>query len=410
MARRVKDKKAAEASDLPRLAPEDAAALEAMIGRVAESLAAGADLEALKSLVETRPQDLAWDQHLIAALGALPSPAVAQLLAALFAAAPDKARRKALKRAFHALRSRGVAAPPDLLPREEGLQVRETGAGPQAHVSQVLGNGERYVVLEGPRDILGGNILVARLHDQEGFRECHVFDLKSKGRQEFWDTLTKDGLIDTQPAPVPYALRLLEEAYQAHPQKDGAPAYASVRERVLAPWGREEPPELDLLLGEITPAERSRLLDESRQLAQDPLFYFWIPAADEIAPWFEKLKGILTSPLVLTDPQKKARIDELVNEAARSLFPPETRDGWRRRLRDMAYFLTLKGRKEEARAAAAAADDLAQERSPLLGDAVFLKVLTTLALRLAYDMEGKEEGESPWSLLAPPTEPLILRR
>lgn len=413
MVRRPQEKKGLEAAAaLPRLMPEDEAALEAMVAQVAQALAGGReDLEDLRHLAEPRPLDPAWDLHLIAALGALPYPAIPKLLAALFAAAPDKTRRKALKRAFHLLQSRGVAAPPELLPREEGLHVRETGAAPQAHVSQVLGNGERYVVLEGPRNILGGNILVARLHDQEGFRECHIFDLKSKGRQQFWASLTKDGVVDFQSAPASYALRLLEEAYQADFKKDGAPAYATHRERILTHWGREEPLDLDRLLGEITPADRSRLLEESRKLAQDPLFYFWIPAADEIGPWHDRLKDILASRLVLTDQQKQARIDDLVNETTRALYPPETREQWRRRLRDMACYLALKGRREEARAAAVAADDLVQERSHLLGDAVFLKTLTTLALRLAWEVEeGKDKGESPLSLLAPPTEPLLLRR
>jgi hypothetical protein len=267
------------------------------------------------------------------------------------------------------------------------------------------------VVLEGPRDLLGGNTLAARLNDQQGFGECHIFDLKSKARPEFWDSLTKGGTVEFQRVPIPYALRLLEEAHQVDPLKDGAASYAAHRERLLTYWG-EGPPDLDRLLGDITPGERSRLLEESRKLAQDRLFYFWIPAAEEIAPWYDKLKAILESRLVITDQQKQGRIDDLVNEATRALYPQETRPQWRRRLRDMAYYLALQGRKEEARAAAAAADDLIVERSHLLGDAAFLKTLTTLALRLTWEMEeGAEKGQkSPLSLLAPPSEPLILRR
>ncbi len=411
MARRDRDKKAAEAAALPRLAPQDAASLKAAVERVALSLTGEADPEALKNLVQTRPQDPVWDLHLIGALGAMAHPNIPRLLAALFAAAPDKDRRKALKRAFHALQSRGVAVAPDLLPREEGLSVREVGATLRAHVSQVLGSGERYVVLEGPRDIIGGSILGARVHHQEGFREFHVFDLKTKFRQEFWDTLTKGGAVEFQPVPVPYALDLLEEAYQANPQAADAAPYTSHRGRILARQGPPETPDLDSLLGETAPEERNRLLDDSRKLAQDPLFYSWIPDADEIASWLGKLKEILESRLVLTDQQKKARIDSLADEATQAMFSPETRPLWRRRLRDMAYFLALQGRREDARTAAVAADDVTQDRSQLLGEALFLKTLTILALRLSWDAEkGPEKGESPLSLLAPPTESLIVPR
>jgi len=410
MARRLKDKKASEAA-LPPLASEDAAALEAMVDRVAQALAAEADVEALQNLVQTRPQDPVWDLHLIAALGALAHPVTPRLLAALFAAAPDKARRKALKRAFHALQSRGVAAPPELLPREEGLQVSETGAAVHALVSQFIENRERYVVLEGSRDLIGGNLLAARIHNLEGIRECHILDVKSKLRQEFWDFLTKGGVVEFQTIPASYALSLLEEAYQANPRAADATDYVGHRGRILSRLAPPETPDLDVLLGEITPADRSRLLDESRKLAQDPLFYFWIPDAEEIAPWFDKLKEILESRLVLTDQQKQARIDDLANEAAQAMFPPDTRQLWRRRLQDMAYYLALKGRREDARAAAAAADDLIQNRSQLLGETIFLKTLTVMALRLSWDSEqGPQKGESPLSLLAPPTQQILIAR
>ena len=55
----------------------------------------------------------------MAALGNISHPAIPPLLAALFGEAPDKVRRKALKKALHLLKTRGVPVPGDLLPREE---------------------------------------------------------------------------------------------------------------------------------------------------------------------------------------------------------------------------------------------------------------------------------------------------
>jgi hypothetical protein len=200
-------------------------------------------------------------------------------------------------------------------------------------------------------------------------------------------------------------------AYQANPGASEAAAYGACRERLLAREGPPQAPDLEALLGEITPAERSRLLDDSRKLAHDQLFYFWIPDREKIAPWYARLKEILDSRLVLTDQQKQARIDALADEASQAVFPPEARPVWRRRLRDMAYYLLLKGRREDARAAAAAADDLVVERSHLQGAATFIKALTILALRFSWEVEkGPEKDESPLSLLAPPTESLIIGR
>ncbi len=47
----------------------------------------------------------------------------------------------------------------------------------KAFVTPIFGNGESYVILEGPPEILGGNFLVALINDQEGFQECVLLNL-----------------------------------------------------------------------------------------------------------------------------------------------------------------------------------------------------------------------------------------
>ena len=72
-----------------------------------------------------------------------------------------------------------------------------------------------------------------------------------------------------------------------------------------------------------------------------PRFQTWMPSLEELTPWVEKLQEIKESPLVLSEQQKQARGDALVDEATRALYPPETRPLWRRRLLAMAYYLAL---------------------------------------------------------------------
>jgi hypothetical protein len=77
----------------------------------------------------------------------------------------------------------------------------------------------------------------------------------------------------------------------------------------------------------------------------------------------------------------------------------------------MAAFLTLLGRREDSRLAAAAAADLSGDRSHLTGENPFLRGLVYCALRLAYETREKpREPETSSGLLVPPTESLILRR
>jgi hypothetical protein len=401
-----------ETAALPRLAADAAAALQELTARVAAALEQGGDPEDLKQMVAETTGDLAWDLHLMAALGRVAHPGTPGLLAGLFGAAADKVRRKALKRALHLLKTKGVPVPEDLLPRGEAVPQRAPGRGQAlAHISQILGNGDRYVILEGPKEILGGNFLVSLVSDVEGFKECHLLSVKPRERREFWDHF-KDGLLELAPAPPAHAVRLLEEAEALKPDAEGVNRYRALKPKIRQEWGRpEEAPDLAAVLPPLPPGEQSRLLEQSRDLVFNPLFVTWLPGPEEIAPWLEKLREVQESPLVLSDQQRQLRVGDVVDEAVRALYPPETRDLWRRRLLDTAYFLDLKDLGAEALLAQAAAQDLAAgAKGSLAGENPFLKALVWEALKMAQAEEGDKKETSGSSLLAPPTESLLIRR
>lgn len=415
MKQRLRKIRVRDTAGLPALHQETAAALKAQVERVAQALEAEADPETLKSLVQPQPHDPRWDLHLMAALGALAHPAIPPLLAARFGAAPDKTRRKFLKRTLHLMQTRGVPVPPDLLPKDEPRLLVAERAAPRAYVSQVLGNGSRFVILEGPREYLGGNILVAQLSDRQRFVQCHLLDIKTKEKAKFWENLRgEDGMVDPLTVPAAYAVSLLEDAYKLNPGEGGASRYASLRERIRSHWGKPEDAPPRPAIPEVTSGERSRLLDESRRLALDPLFHSWLPGREEIAPWLEKALAALDSPLVLSEPQKQARAEGVKDEATRVLYPPEDRELWSRRLLDMAYYLELKGRGEDALAAWAAAGELSQtrqERGPLTGENPFLKELVSFALRMAWEIqEQANKPESASGLVAPADSSSLLWR
>jgi hypothetical protein len=402
------------AAGLPPLPPESNAALEEQLARLQEALAGGHSQETLQNLVIPVPGDLAWDLHLIRALGNIPHGDVPALLGALFGQSPDKDRRKALKRAWHVLRTRGVPVPEGLMAREESRSLfsPETSAL-QAQVSSLFGSGERYVILEGPREILGGSLLVARLSDQHGIRECHLLTLNRKQRDEFWEHFHSQGLDAWATAPPAYALRLLEEALALTP--DGEPsrdAYLPLRENLWRHLGRpEDAPALEEVLPPLSPAERRGYLEQSRKLATSELCRSWLPSPEEIVPWIDKLKEAQDSPLVLSEAQQRLRQEGVLDDATAALFPQDTRVRWARRLLETAYFLDLSGRGEEARAAQAAGEDLLSgERSQLTGENPFLQELVRYALMLAWEFSKQQEPQTQTSpLLSPPTEPLIRR-
>ncbi|RJR42613.1 MAG: hypothetical protein C4567_07070 [Deltaproteobacteria bacterium] len=404
----------AEAAAPPQLSADAAAALQDLTARLAAALEEGRDQEGLKEMAAGTTGDLAWDLSLMAALGRLAYPGTPGLLAALFGTEADKVRRKALKRALHLLKTKGVPVPEDLLPRGEAVPQRAPGRGQAlAHISQILGNGDRYVILEGPKEVLGGNFLVSLVNDAEGIKECHLLSVRPREQKEFWDHFITQGMVELAAAPPAYAVRLLEEAEALKPDAEGVNRYRSLRPKIWQEWGRpEDAADLETLLPPLPPGEQSRLADQSRELALHPLFLTWLPGPEEITGWLERLREVQESPLVLTDQQRQARVNDLVDEAVRGLYPSETRDLWRRRLLDTAYFLDLKGHGPEARMAQAAALDLAPgARGPLAGESPFLKALVweTLTLTLKQLEEEKKEEQSSL-LLGSPTAPGLIRR
>jgi hypothetical protein len=412
MERRRKAKARTGAAVTP-LAPEARARLESQMAGVRAALAAGADADALKEQVSPEPRDAHWDVHLMTALGTLSHPAIPTLLAALFGEARDKVRRKALKKTLHRLKTKGVAVPDDLLPREEAAMGAPRPGTAAVFVSSIFGTGDSYVILEGPSEVLGGNFLASRVSDVAGFQECVLLSLNRKEQKEFWEHFREQGLVEWFSPPPAYAVRLLEEAYTGHPDAgSGTSQYLALRERIFRHWGHPEAaPDLDQARPAIPAAERGRFLEQARKLALDPLFHSWLPGPEEIEPWLARLQEVQDSPLVLSDQQKQVRADAVLDEATLALYPLESRPAWGRRLLTTAYYLDLKGRPEDSGAARAAADDLADpDRSGLSGENPFLKGLVQYVVHLAWEMQRPQEPETESGLVAPPDEPLLIRR
>ncbi|MDI6852142.1 MAG: hypothetical protein QME75_00870 [Deltaproteobacteria bacterium] len=396
---------------LKPLAPDAAARLQEQLAGVREALAAGEDLEDIKARITPEADDLLWNLHLINALAQIRDKAVAPLLAAFFGKSPDKEINKALKRALHVLKTRGVAVPEDILPREEARpRLLAPSPAALAYVSQIFGDGERYVVLEGPKEFLGrGNVLLARLSDVHGFRECHLLSVTRKQREELWDHLREQGLGDFAEVPPAYAVRLLEDAFNLDFANEAALRYSPLRSLIWQHWGLPESPEKqEDRLPALGDTERRLYLERSKQLARTEIFQSWLPSMEEVGVWVKKVQEAQESPLVLAEHQQQARYEQILSEAALALYPPESRPRWSRRLLEMAYFLDLKGLAEEARAARAAADDLAGEAaSPLRGENPFLLGLVTYAVQLGLEYLKQTEAKAPSGLVTLTGEPLI---
>lgn len=394
---------------LPPLSPEAAARLAALKEEVRRGLEAGLPVEELLARVGAPEPNPAWPEHLMAALTELRHPGVPPLLALLFGRESDPRIRKALKKALHRLTTQGIPVPADLLPAPEAAPRPAPAPEVTARVTPIFGLGERFLVLEGSRAVLGGTVVVARLSDTAGVLEFHNLAANRAQRQELKDTLAEQGLSEWAEAPPSYAVRLLEEAYALHPEAAAAAEYAAIRDRLWRYLGRpEEGPDPESAVPAVSDLERAPALEYARELARHPWFYSWLPEPARLTPWLAKLAEAEASPLILAEHQKQARMEGILEEAVRELFPPESRDVLRRRLLHQAYYCQLRHLGREARALRAAAQDLAErQQSPLWGESPFLLALVESALRLARE---SHRPEAP-GLVAPPVgSPLLVRK
>ena len=183
------------AAGLPPLPPESAAALKEQLARLKSALAAGEAPAALPGLVSPRPHDLAWDLHLISGLAHNCPPRHPSPPGGAVWRSPGQGPAEGPEKGPARPQDPGGAGPGRTFFRG-ATQGPQPAAGSvlQAQVSSIFGNGERYVILEGPREVMGGNLLVTRLNDQQGLRECHLLTLKRRQQQEFWEHFHSQGL------------------------------------------------------------------------------------------------------------------------------------------------------------------------------------------------------------------------
>lgn len=395
----------------PSLAPEKQAELDRLLDQIGEVLATGDSGRGVRALLATAPPgDLAWDLALITALGKLPQEAVAQALYNHFSFCTDKTRKKALKKALHHLQALGVVLP-DAARAPAGPSLIRPLAGGRvaAHLSPIDGTGSRMLVLQLPSERFGFNALIALINDTQGLNDCYGATVSKKAMQEVLaqaEEQARGKLVAASPA---YCFRLLEDAYALAPDRDGAVYYRPLRDRLAQLPDLQLPPLLEDLLPPLDAAAADTLREQSQDLATEEAIMAWMPANEELEPLVPRVREVLNSPLVLSEAQKKDRLDDILRQAAQEFYPPSQRPLLVRRLQDMAYYFDLRGRPHQARLAQAAAADLERPRSDLEEESPFLLDLIILPLGLFLGEEEAPPADQGSGLILPPESPLVLR-
>jgi tetratricopeptide (TPR) repeat protein len=106
------------------------------------------------------------------------------------------------------------------------------------------------------------------------------------------------------------------------------------------------------------------LLNQSPSLIEKYDSAFWLLEWKLLVDCYKEVYEVENSLLVLSEPQKKARINEIVEKTARLFFDDGNRLLFQRRLEEIAFIFWESGQKEDAKAAFAAALAFAPDGTP----------------------------------------------
>ncbi len=266
-----------------------------------------------------------------------------------------KPARKALRRALHHLRSRGVAvpeAPPaatvaTLAPLDEAID--------EARVTALDPHGVRIAYLATDRSGGGVRLFELALDDTRGVLELEVFEAgRSRARRFLRDAAQRERW-PAVPAPSASVRALIARA-AAHQASDrSAPRqFAEWRTRLCeVPEGTPTPGAIarEALGGGA--AEPDLVSGWVREGALGP----WPPPIARVQALIDRLEELAKSAVIVTPAARREQVDRAVEDALDEIYGGDERGRIADLFEETAYVWWQTGREGEARQAIAAAAD-----------------------------------------------------
>jgi hypothetical protein len=314
-----------------------------------------------------------------------------------------KAGRKALSRALHQLRSRGIeiaaAAPAAVVaklpPIEEELQA--------ALVSGVDPRGTRLAYLVQSNPAGGVRLFELVLDEERGVLEFEAYSTgRSKARQFLRDLRARDRFPAVE-APVDSVRALVQRIANGQPASRPLPrGFIEFRAQVAEPAaGAKTPGELarEALGGKQTDqAALARAAELVRQHEIGP----WPTAGPALEKLAERIGELAKSPLVVSAAARREQADSMLGEAQAEIFAEPVGGYTAQRWEESAYVLSKTGREEDAKACLAAAD--AFRSKPPAENPIARALLDAVLAPLLAGLEEQappREAEPPSLLVKP---------
>lgn len=263
--------------------------------------------------------------------------------------AGDKTLAKRARKALHLLRTRGVQTP--AAPRRE---FRPAGPYAPAHdpslASMIDGRGERVVwLVRAGSD--GFDIFEAQLSDTRGILGFTAAQAPRKQWRQHVARVVADERLAVARISERHARQLVEDGYQRTLAAGRVPPEEFARARLG--MGHYEPEERH-------PAPPPLLVAEGRgrlaALHELPELRSWIPPEEALPALDLEIGNIVTSKLIVDPAQRREQLAAAVARIANEALTPAYRQLLGGRLRETAYLIAQRGRLDDARLAATAAE------------------------------------------------------
>ncbi|MEE9274973.1 MAG: hypothetical protein V3V62_06680 [bacterium] len=319
-------------------------------GKNADGPGGGANLLALAGALAGR--GASPPAVLIDAIAALATLEAANALSSLAASAKDKGASSRLRKALFRLRRSGVEAD---APKEAGGQAPPAAAPPEntrAFVSAVDGQGQMLIWLTRSRQPRGRFLFQARLRRGGGIEDFVAAEMSAK---EVRDIIVRfDGQLGFPVTEVPagYAIWLLQRAQREH-ESSGTPVPPGFTRSnfLLAPLADADafPEGAHPVRRLLPPRPEGAARLEPREMFSNGAFWSWVIEGETLQSHFRAFLESMESKVVLSEEQKKERLDQIVDKAAAELFAEEAlRLRLAGQLEDNAFFFHRKGEEEMA--------------------------------------------------------------
>jgi hypothetical protein len=330
----------------------------------------------------------------------LDEPAGAGILLSLDADSLPREGRKALRRARHRLRSRGVeveeAAPE---PRVSSLPpVEDELAG--GYVSPIDPSGTRIAYLLEPNPSGGARLFEVVIDDRLGVIDCQVYSSGRSKVRQFLREVTGRAHFAAAEAPPDSVRALIARAVAVQTADRPLPqGFSEWRGHLTeVPEGTPTPGELvrQTLGDDPADSELQRAVELVKQGRVGP----WPPSQNDLAGLAERLESTISSPLIVSGATRREQIDGVFAKFFEETHTDEDAAREAHRFQETAYVFWKRGDEEAARSCLAAA--LAFESSPIGENPVARAMLEIPLASVLEKIDPEEEGPEESSLLVRP--------